>query len=263
MNDDDNRYSLMMEAYAELRPEMETARQIKPMPAQPILSQVLAGFGPMPEEALFLGVASDELPVLLNLHDPIPGPLLIVGDPGTGKTALLQTIAQAIERTHEPEKVQFGILTNHPDEWKGFEEVPNNVGVFPIHHRSSEDFILSLASWAHGNKSSRQSVVLLLDDLEAVTRMDMDAVNNLRWLLLRGPARRVWLIITLSTQNIKNMEAWLGAFHTRILGNVQDAKIISKLDAGQADLNSLRSGSEFTLREGERWLRFWIPALDE
>jgi len=263
MNDDDNRYSLMMEAYAELRPEMETARQIKPMPAQPILSQVLAGFGPMPEEALFLGVASDELPVLLNLHDPIPGPLLVVGDPGTGKTALLQIVAQAIERTHEPEKVQFGVLTNHPDEWKGFEEVSNNVGVFPIHHRSSEDFILSLASWAHGNKSSRQSVVLLLDDLEAVTRMDMDAVNNLRWLLLRGPARRVWLIITLSTQNIKSMEAWLGAFHTRILGNVQDANIISKLDAGQADLNSLRSGFEFTLREGERWLRFWIPALDE
>jgi hypothetical protein len=263
MNEDDDRYALMMEAYTELKPEIESARRTRPIPALPTLDQVLAGFGPMPEEALFLGVASDELPVLLNLHDPIPGPLLIVGDPGTGKTALLQTIARAVERMHQAEDVQFGALTSHPDEWSGFERVPNNVGIFSIHHRSAEDFILSLASWAHGNKSSKQSVLLLLDDLEAVTSMEVDAVNNLRWLLLRGPSRRVWPIITLGSPNIASMDAWLGAFHTRILGKVQDLRLIRKLDAGQADLNTLNTGSEFALREGDRWLRFWIPALED
>ena len=263
MNEEDDRYALMMEAYAELKPEIESARQVRPIPAQPTLDQVLAGFGPMPEEALFLGVASDELPVLLNLHDPIPGPLLIVGDPGSGKTALLQSIARAAERMHQPENLQFGSLTNHPDEWNGFKEVSNNVGIFSIHHRSSEDFILSLASWAHGNKSSKQSVLLLLDDLDAITSMEADAVNNLRWLLLRGPSRRVWPIITLSTQKIANMETWLGAFRTRILGSIQDPRLIRQLDAGQADLATLTTGSEFALREGDRWLRFWIPALDE
>lgn len=263
MKDNINRYSLMMEAYAELKPELGVARQAKPTPAQPTLNQVLAGFGPMPDEALFLGVASDELPVLLNLHDPIPGPLLIIGDAGTGKTSLLQTIGRAAEIMHQPEKLQFGALTSHPDEWNGFEKVSNNVGVFSIHHRSSEDFILSLASWAHGNKSSRQSVLLLLDDLEAITHMDMDAVQNLRWLLLRGPSRRVWPIITLSTQHIGNMEPWLDSFRTRILGNIQDSNITQKLDARQANLDTLITGSEFALREDEHWLRFWIPILDK
>lgn len=263
MTDDINRYELMMEAYAELKPEIESAHQAKPIPDLPTLDQVLAGFGPMPDEALLLGVASDELPVLLNLHDPIPGPLLIIGDPGTGKTTLLQTIARAAEKMHRPEKLQFGALTNHPDEWNGFEEVPNNVGIFSIHHRSSEDFILSLASWAHGNKSSRQSVLLLLDDLEAITCMDIDAVQNLRWLLLRGPSRRVWPIITLSTDRIGDMDPWLESFRTRILGNIQDSNIIRKLDAEQAKLDALSIGSEFALREGNRWLRFWIPSLDE
>lgn len=262
MTDDINRYELMMEAYAELKPEIETTRHARPIPARPALSRVLADFGPLPGEALFLGVASDELPVLLNLHDPIPGPLLVVGDPGTGKTALLQTIARAAEIMHQPDDLQFGALTSHPDEWNGYEKCPNGVGVFSIHHRSSEDFILSLASWAHGNKSSRQSVLLLLDNLEEITNMDPDTVQNLRWLLLRGPTRRVWPVITLSTQSLGNMEAWLGAFRTRILGNIQRVNHIHKLDAEQADLNTLRNGSEFALREGDRWLKFWIPASE-
>lgn len=260
MNDDIKRYELMMEAYADLKPEIETTHQARPIPAQPTLSQVLAGFGPMPEEALFLGVASDELPVLLNLHDPAPGPLLIVSDPGAGKTAFLQNIARAAGTMHQPDKLQFGAVTSHHDEWSGFEDVPNNVGVFSVHHRSAEDFILSLASWAHGNKSSKQSVLLFLDDLESVTSMEMDAVQNLRWLLLRGPSRRVWPIISLSTQSLEKMDAWLGAFRTRILGKVQNGNNISQLQAGQANLSSLIAGSEFTLREGDRWLKFWIPA---
>jgi len=257
-----NRYALMMEAYSELKPEIETARQPQPVPALPALSEVLTEFGPMPPEALFLGVASDGLPVLLNLHDPVPGPLLIVGDPGTGKTALLQSVAGAAGRMHQSEELQFGILTNHPEEWNELKNIPNNVGIFPFYHRSAEDFILSLASWAHGNKTSRQSVLLLFDGLDAISNLDFDAVQNLRWLLLRGPARRVWPIITLNSDYLKNMEAWLETFRTRIFGKIQEANHIQRLDLENADLVSMVTGSEFAMREGENWLRFWIPSLD-
>jgi hypothetical protein len=262
MSDETNRYSLMMEAFTEVQAEMGTSHQTKLMPARPALSQALADFGPIPDEALFLGVASDELPVLLNLHDSIPGPLLIIGDPGSGKTALLQIIARAAEIMHQEEKLQFGTVTNHPDEWTGFENIPNNIGTFHVHHRSSEDFILSLASWAHGNKSSRQSVLLLLDDLEAVSSMDADTVQNLRWLLFRGPARRVWPIITLNSERIQNMEVWLDLFHTRIYGHMQNPNYINKLGIKYADPASLTRSSEFTMSEGREWLRFSIPDLD-
>ena len=73
-----NRYALMMEALNELKPEIDSARQTKPAKqksALPMLGEVLTGYAPMPPAALFLGVASDDLPVLLNLHDPIPGPI--------------------------------------------------------------------------------------------------------------------------------------------------------------------------------------------
>ena len=257
-----NRYALMMEAFAELKPEIDAARQIQPIPALPNLSDVLAEYGPMPPEALFLGVASDGLPVLLNLHDPVPGPILIAGDAGTGKTALLHIIAAAAGKMHQPEKLQFGALTSHPDEWSAAEAIPNHVGTFPLYNKSCEDFILSLASWAHGNKSSKQSVLLLLDDLEAVANLDFDARQNLRWLLLRGPARRVWPIVTVNPNRMETIQPWLEAFHTRVFAPIQDSQLIRHMDAENAALDSLNIGSQFAMREGDHWLRFWIPTLD-
>jgi hypothetical protein len=262
MTEEINRYALMLEALNEVKSEIETTRQTKATPALPSLNEVLAEYGPMPHEALFLGVAADDLPVLLNLHDPIPGPILITADPGAGKTALLQTLALAAGQMHQPENLQFGVLTNHPDEWNGLESIPNNVGVFPLYNQSAEDFILSLASWAHGNKTSQQSVLLLLDDLEAASNLDFDARQNLRWLFLRGPARRVWPIVTLNPNRMENILPWLDAFRTRVFGTMQNQRHIEQLDAVSAELGSLNSGSHFTLREGESWLRFWIPSID-
>ena len=257
-----NRYAMMMEALAELKPEIEAAPQVKRAPSLPPLHEVLNEFGPMPPEALFMGVASDGLPILLNLHDPIPGPILIAGDSGTGKTALLHNIAMAAGMMHQSEELQFGVLTNHLDEWSAFEDIPNNVGTFPLHNQSSEDFILSLASWAHSNKTSRQSVLLLLDDLEIASNIDFDARQNLRWLFLRGPARRVWPIVTLNPSRMENILPWLDAFHTRVFATIQDPQHIQKLDANRVEINSLNKGSQFSLREGKHWLRFWIPSIN-
>jgi hypothetical protein len=266
MSDEINRYALMIEALnelkSELKPEVEPTRQVTPTPVLPSLNEVLADYGPMPYEALFLGVASDDLPVLLNLHDPVPGPVLIAADPGAGKTTMLQMIALAAGIMHQPQSLQFSVLTNHPDEWNGLEQIPNNVGVFPIYSKSAEDLILSLASWAHNNKESTQSVLLLLDDLEAASNLDFDARQNLRYLLLRGPARRVWPIITLNPNRMENIMPWLEAFHTRIFGTMQNPRHISQLDAVSARLEALHSGSHFTLKEGDHWLRFWLPSID-
>ena len=262
--DEFNRYTLMLEALAELKPEIDAAEiapRSHPAPTLPSLEEVLNEFGPMPEEAMFLGVASDGLPVLLNLHDPVPGPILIAGDAGIGKTNLLQTIAVAIAMMHQPEEVQFGTLTSHPEEWSALEEIPNNVGIFSTHHRASEDFILSLASWAHGNKSSSQVVLLLIDDLETITKLDFDAQQNLRWLLLRGPARRVWPIITVNPNRMENSFGWLEGFHTRIYGPIQNIHLAREMDAHNADLDSLQIGTQFVMREGKQWLRFWIPRI--
>jgi hypothetical protein len=253
-------FSMALEALAELK--METAPPLlHPTPAAPTLDSVLADIGPLPREAMFLGVASDGLPVLLNLLDPTPGPLLIVGGAGSGKTRFLQIAAQSIARTHDPKDVQFGVITNHPDEWKDAVHTPHKAGVFSVHESGAQDFLLSLASWAHSNKNSRQSVLLLIDDLEAVASLDFDALQNLRWLLLRGPARRVWPVITMNAARYGQVISWIPTFRTRIFGRIEDERVAAALEADDASgVASLEAQIQFSLRENRNWLRFWLPS---
>jgi hypothetical protein len=259
MNNPLRSFSLMLEAMAELQPEIDAALP-KPVPAAPSLAESLSELGPLPREALLLGLASDGLPVLLNLHDPHPGPLLIAADPGAGKTALLQLVAQAAAHMHAPADVQFGAVTNYPDEWGHLAELEHCVGIFPTYHNSAIDFLASLSGWAHANKGGSQSILLLLDDLESMEQVDFDARQTLRWLLLRGTSRRVWPIVTLNAQRVTQVEPWLEAFRTRLFGAIQDDRTAGTLTGVPGTtLKHLQAGLQFALREGDSWLKFWIP----
>jgi hypothetical protein len=61
---------------------------------------------------------------------------------------------------------------------------------------------------------------------------------------------------------MENILPWLDAFRTRVFGNIKDSERIQSLDAENAELNSLNTRSQFVLREGDHWLRFWIPSID-
>jgi hypothetical protein len=253
-------FSMTLQALTELKTDKSTP-PAKPMPAAPALSDVLAEIGSLPTEALFLGVATDGLPVLLNLYDSHPGPILIAGDAGSGKTAFLQMIAKSVQQTHHSNDIQFGVITNYPDEWESLESTSHRVGVFPVGHNSTQEFVQSLASWGHANKNTHQCVLLLVDDLESVASLDLETVQNFRWLLLRGPARHVWPIVTLNAPRYGQIISWLQNFRTRIFGRVANGRVAEALGGDKASgLDQLESRVQFSLRENENWLRFWLPS---
>jgi len=263
------RFSSALQALTELKTETSTPPSSgKPIPSTPALSDVLAQIGSIPSEALFLGIALDGLPVLLNLYDAHPGPMLIAGDAGSGKTAFLQTLAHAVAQTHRPESVQFGVVTNYPEEWESTNDMPHRSGVFPVGHRSTQEFIHSLAKWAHSNKNSDQCMLLLVDDLESLASLELESVQDFRWLLLRGPARRVWPIVTMNAPRYGQVISWLQNFRTRIFGQVANGRVAEALGADKASgLSQLEPQVQFSMREKnyspsafrENWLRFWLP----
>src|SRR5690349_5130375 len=105
----DDRLDLMIDEIAQLAEE-KRVDQARPAAGLPSLKSLLAEINSLPQEALYLGQAEDGLPVLLNLFDPTPGPLLVTADQGSGKTTLLKMIARAVDLLHSPSEVQYCII---------------------------------------------------------------------------------------------------------------------------------------------------------
>lgn len=255
-------FNLGLDALAKLRlgTDETVAPQAQSVQDSSELARALAEVGPLPREALFLGIASDGLPVLLNLHDPLPGPMLVIGDEGAGKTAFLQSIANSIQICHKPTDVQFALITNRPEEWSTLETTEHIAGMFDMQHDGAQQLINSLAAWAHSNKNTQQSIVLLIDDLESIAKWEMNALQHFRWLLLRGTARRVWPIITLNASRYGQVIAWIDIFRTRVFGRVGNGRVAEALGADySAALDRLEAGQQFSLRENAGWLQFHIP----
>lgn len=260
--DKTTRLDMMIDAFVELAKE-EQAHQTPAVPGLPTLRSVLADISPLPHEAIFLGLAEDGLPVLLNLYDPIPGPLLITGDQASGKTRLLQTIARAADLIHTPSDVQYIVITSHPKEWNFFKGNQNNAGVYSTQNSNAEELLQSLVTWAHNNKGEGQSVLVLIDDIEAVIKLNPQVEQNLRWLLMRGPSRRVWPIVTLNASRAKDVKEWMEIFRTRIFGHVERFEESTFITGNpRHTLTHLITGSQFALREGDELLNFWNPVFD-
>jgi hypothetical protein len=226
------------------------------------LEKILSQIGPLPRQALFIGIASDGLPVLLNLHDPTPGPMLVIGEGRAGKTSFLKCIGRSLSLTHSEDDAQYGVITTRPEEWEQVEKTAHRVGIFDVTQVGAQELVQSLASWAHSNRNTTQSVLILLDDLEAMLKMEPEALQHFRWLLLRGPSRRVWPVVTLRAESYGEVLPWLENFRTRVFGRVTDLQIAQALGGDQKSaLDQLEAGRQFSLRENSGWLQFWLPSF--
>ena len=256
-----NRSSLIFETMSDLIPEICTVHA-NPEEALPNLSTVLHEYTPLPSDALFLGVANDGLPVLLNLRDPVPGPVLIIGDSKSGKTKLLQIIARSLTQSHNSENIRFTVITEVLKDWEGFDQYSNCEGILSFHHSLTAKYLDSLVDWAHNNKHDKQFILVMVDGLEALTG-DKEIQQIFRWLFLRGPARRIWPIVTLNAAHYLAVNNWLNSFRTRLCGHISNEKDIQNMTgAPNLLIRNLIPGSQFSMRESKDWLPFWLPKLD-
>ncbi len=252
---DTNDTALQFNTFADLLPQRARGADN----AMPTLPAVLKDMGPLPHAALFLGVADDMLPVLLNLADPVPGPILITGDSGSGKTRLLQLIAQAAAMLHDPDDLRFAVIAERPQEWDDLSASPNCEGILSFLEPLTANYLGSLVNWAHTNKHAREYVLLLIDGLEGLDS-DSSLHQSLRWLLLRGPSRRIWPIVTLKATRASAVDQWLPSFRTRLCGHIASDRDLTPITGSSgASFDGLEAGAQFAMREGRLWLPFRLP----
>jgi hypothetical protein len=224
----------------------------------PTLDSTLAALPPVPAQGALLGVASDGTPVMLDLRNPVPGPVLILGDVGSGKTDFLLSAAAALSETHAPDEVQFIVLTPSPGEWRGFEAREHCLGIFETADTSA-GYALGRLAESMLESPTGSSVLLLVDNLAS---LDDGALGVLSWALSDGPAIGLWPLVTLETDAALEWSAWVDLFHTRIFGHMestQAAHVLAPAPAG--GLHNLLAGAQFCLRSKGHWVRFWVPLV--
>jgi hypothetical protein len=257
-----DQFWLALKAYQEIQAELcqgEDSRQVSversiqdlPQESSPIL----------PPGSLLLGLADDGLPLLIDLYDPTPGPLLVAGDGGSGKTAVLHSMARA-SNFQDPGDVQFGVITPFPEEWKALEDLPNGLGIWPAYHPSAQSFLSQTVYWAEALSGTRQIVLLFIDDFDLLASNGFHSQKDLRWLLTYGPERQVWPVVSVNPGRLSYMLGWLEYFHTRILGQIKhDHNALLLLGNTNVNLADLLPGKQFGLSQFDNWLRFLLPPL--
>ena len=227
-----------------------------------LLSAVIASYSLLPSTALLIGLAEDGLPVLLNLQDHALGPTLVAADAGAGKTRLLQTIARGIEHLHDPVRVHFAVITEHPNEWAAFEGSEHCHGVFPFHHALATGLLHCAALGESAGSVSGRALVLLTDGYEALAS-DGDLRDSAGAILQSPSPRGVASIVTLDTKVSQLPAAWLEVFRVRLFGYVRDRRTAGILGGSEgAVLGGLQPPHQFATQENGNWLAFWLPEID-
>ena len=257
-----DQFLIAIQAYQEIQTDLRQGEE--PLPA---VAQISTSDSPseqvalLPDGSLLLGLAEDGFPLMLDLYDPAPGPLLVAGDGGSGKTALLQSLAQA-SNIQDPGEVQFGVLTPFSEEWTALESLPNCLGIWPAYHSAARTFLSHLIYWADVLHDSRQAVLVLFDGLDLLTGSGFQIRHDLRWLLMHGPERQIWPVVTVNPGRLNRLETWLDFFQTRILGQVKRSQTARLLVGDpEIDLAALQPGKQFGLSCPEGWLKFWLPPI--
>ncbi len=257
-----DQFMLGMQAYNEIQAEINPENHITtPDKMIPTNSLSTIQTGNYPPGSLLLGLAEDGLPIMLDLYDPVAGPLLVAGDRASGKTTLLKSLARASD-LQDPGEIQFGVITPFPEEWEDLENLSNCLGIWPAYHPSASDFLSQVISWADSLVKTRQVLLIMVDGFDLLNAGDTQIRHSLRWLFMYGPERQAWPIVSVNPGRINHLDNWVDHFQTRILGQVkrhQTARLL--VDDDGIDLSNIQAGYQFCLARPDSWKRFWIPPL--
>lgn len=239
----------------------------------PVLEAVLEQTGELAPFSALLGLCEDGLPCLLDLTNPAPGSLLVVGDAQSGKTHLIQSLLASVTRLNTAEQVSYHLVVRNPLEFQSQALARHCRDILPSGDPQIPGLLLDLSREVQARRrngvqkaAERPAVMLCIDDLAGMLQgLDADGVARLHWLAKHGPRSRVWIIASLSSENAPDLNPrLLDAFRTHLVCGITNRRLAKYL-CGDTRLNTrdVDFGNQFFVPYGDRWLRSWICKAQE
>jgi len=228
----------------------------------PDIEQILDRLGEAPDRAVLLGVCDDNLPLLLDLSNPAPGAVLVIGDDESGKTAILRSLVISASWINKPEEVTLQLIADQQDEYYDFDSLFHCA--LAAEDPATGELINSLAQTVKNRIKAGApdtASILIIDDLTSLLSFnDQNTYEQLYWLIRHGPRYQVWTVASLRSDLIKQVNPrFLTAFRTQLFGYMHDEKLASRLaHIQQLHTRRLEKGSQFYQPMGGGLLRFRV-----
>ena len=228
------------------------------------LAAVIATNQPLPLPSIILGVCEDGLPLLVDLSDPTPGSILVMGDEVAGNRQQLRAILISAARLNQANNVRVDVISTHPQDFSTESksrsaQVPSAGKTFEL---LSELYALAEARVTKGTGKTPVRLIAI-DELDILlAQLDEQSQSYFRWLIRRGPEVGVWIVATIGAKQT-GPPTWktLRAFGTVLASKVADAKVSKAfVHVPPRTLETLQPGRESSLRLGDEIVRFSVLA---
>jgi hypothetical protein len=218
-------------------------------------------FQPLPSDTTILGICEDGLPLVLDLNDPNPGAILILGKRDSGKTQLLKSILYSASSINNINQLYFYMLTPESGKHHDLISVANCYGLLSSYERAAFELIADLTALCEQRKSGRHlgtKIILAIDNLyELIKHQDFDVISNLKWLYRYGSRNGIWVITTIDSDRADLIEPdMITEQKTQILCDSNHRMLpdnISSLPGEQIPIG-------YRTMIGNEWIDFWLPS---
>lgn len=230
------------------------------------LHQLVNEISPLPPNSVIIGGCEDGRHFYLTLDDPRPGSILIIGDRGSGKHHLVQSVLASAVLLNSPRHLRYALISQDLKNFNGhirsaqcYAAVEPGEDASALIHEVTDVFA---QRWA--GQGSTSPVLLVVEDLTRVCAgLDDRCMEDLLWLIQYGPQAFIWPIITLHAEDFPvTDERTIEAFGTYLLGRMGTLEIAQAFTGAEETFaGELVAGSQFRVLFDDQWLKFWVPII--
>lgn len=235
-------------------------------PSFPSLQAIIRDQKVIPAYSLILGLCDDNLPLVLDLTEPMAGAFLIAGDSGFANTTLLHSMITSALLINTADEVSVHLISPQADNLIAFHRQPNFKISYQPGRPECEIVLEEMVSLVQSRERSRKQQpihALFIDSLDIFWEsLSAQGKIWLNWITSYGAQNGLWVFATLETDYLKpELYRTVDCFPSRILGNIQmpgSAHYLSGLN--RVNLQELAPELEFfTISDGQSFNLWLLP----